>query len=141
MLFIAYINILNFPTNITGGKVEYIICIVHNLFMSCDPIGLYIGLLLANLCSLIKNSADEEINSSTKPASKNRYQSNRAFIIGRLKKLLPRMLFLDNDIGLMIDELISIASKYRSQIQPNRSTYRKKSNKGRTHFRNRKYTY
>lgn len=101
----------------------------------------YIGLLLANLCSLIKNSADEEINSSTKPASKNRYQSNRAFIIGRLKKLLPRMLFLDNDIGLMIDELISIASKYRSQIQPNRSTYRKKSNKGRTHFRNRKYTY
>ena len=52
----------------------------------------YINMLLSNLASLIKNEADEEIQISAKSTNKFRYQANRAFIIGRIKSIVPKIL-------------------------------------------------
>ena len=52
----------------------------------------YINMLLSTLSSLIKNDVDEKIEISAKDTNKYRYQANRAFIIGRIKKLLPQIL-------------------------------------------------
>jgi len=53
----------------------------------------YIAMLLSNLSSLIKNQADESINEiiNSKPQNKHRYQANRSFIIGKIKKILPKL--------------------------------------------------
>ena len=47
----------------------------------------YINMLLSNIASLVKNQVDEELEISNKSSNKHRYQANRAFIIGRIKKL------------------------------------------------------
>lgn len=100
----------------------------------------YINMLLSNLASLIKNQADERIDETinSKPQNKYRYQANRAFIIGRLKHILPK-LFVDNKDLSIIDQLLDDSVSFRSQIIPGRQ-YKRKRNKaiGRTHFRNRK---
>lgn len=49
-------------------------------------------MLLSNLVSLIKNDADEEIDITSKSSNKFRYQANRAFIIGRIKIIFPKIL-------------------------------------------------
>ena len=43
---------------------------------------------LSNLASLIKNQADEELLVSPRSSNKYRYQANRAFVIGRMKRVL-----------------------------------------------------
>ena len=100
----------------------------------------YINMLLSNLSSLIKNDVDEEIQISSKSTNKYRYQANRSFIIGRMKKILPKILC--NITGLSsIDRLYDDAYRCRSQIMPGRNFRRKKNkSKGRTHFRNQKVT-
>ena len=51
------------------------------------------GLPVLPDCSLlIKNQADKEIEISAKSSNKYRYQANRAFIIGFMKRLLPKIL-------------------------------------------------
>ena len=101
----------------------------------------YLNMLLANITALIKNYVDSRIDESANPKNKNRYQANRSFIAGRLKKTLPMSLFLPGKEHL-IDDLIDFAFKCRSQIQPGRSSVRRKQNGvRRTHFRNRKVTY
>ena len=52
----------------------------------------YINMLLSNLSSLIKNEVDEEIKITSKSSNKYRYQANRAFIIGQMKLILPKIL-------------------------------------------------
>ena len=52
----------------------------------------YINMPLSNLVSLIKNNADEEIDITSKSSNKFRYQANRAFIIGRIKIIFPKIL-------------------------------------------------
>ena len=52
----------------------------------------YINVLLSNLSSLIKNQVDEEIQITAKSTNKYRYQANRAFIIGRIKTIVPKIL-------------------------------------------------
>ena len=47
---------------------------------------------LSNLASLIKNQADEELLVSPRSSNKYRYQANRAFVIGRMKRVLPKIL-------------------------------------------------
>ena len=101
----------------------------------------YIGMLLSNLSSLIKNSADDEIEAKRNPNNKYRYQSNRSFVIGQIKLMLPKILF-----GLAplseIDTIFYDACQTRSQIQPGRRFKRKeKKDNKRTHFRNRKPAY
>ena len=98
----------------------------------------YINMLLSNIVSLIKNFVDSKIDSTANPKNKYRYQANRAFFIGRLKKILPLSLFVP-DKSYLIDDLISLAIRCRSQILPGRSEVRRKQNGvRRTHFRNRK---
>lgn len=101
----------------------------------------YINMLLSNLSSLIKNEVDEEIRISAKNTNKYRYQANRSFIIGRIKKLLPRILCNISHLS-SIDILYKDAYRCRSQIIPGRSFRRKKNKaKGRTHFRNQKVSF
>lgn len=103
----------------------------------------FINMLLSNLTSLIKNEADtfidKEINS--KPQNKYRYQANRSFIIGRLKRILPRVFTSPENISL-IEQLFLDACKCRSQVIPGRKFKRKKNKAiGRTHFRNKKVAF
>ena len=101
----------------------------------------YINLLLSNLSSLIKNQVDEELRITAKSTNKHRYQANRAFIIGRLKTLFPKILCSLLDAAV-IEQLYQEALRCRSQVLPGRSYQRKKIKaKGRTHFRNLKSTF
>lgn len=67
----------------------------------------YINMLLSNLSSLIKN------------------QANRAFIIGFMKRLLPKILCTISTID-EINRLYSEAVRNRSQIMPGRTFKRKR---------------
>ena len=99
----------------------------------------YINLLLSNIASLIKASADEEIDKKARSTNKFRYQANRAYIIGRLKWFFPR--FLSKTLTMdVLDEIFTSACAVRSQIQPGRKDKRNKRNsdRERKHFNNRK---
>ena len=101
----------------------------------------YINVLLSNLSSLIKNQVDEEIQITAKSTNKYRYQANRAFIIGRIKTIVPKILYNLFDLSV-IDRLYKESLRCRSQIMPER-TFRRKKNKaiGRTHFNNKKVAF
>lgn len=101
----------------------------------------YINVLLSNLSSLIKNQVDEEIQITAKSTNKYRYQANRAFIIGRIKTIAPKILCNLFDLSA-IDRLYKESLRCRSQIMPER-TFRRKKNKaiGRTHFNNKKVAF
>ena len=101
----------------------------------------YISLLLSNLSSLIKNQVDEEIQITANNSNKYKYQANRAFIIGRIKTIFPKILcdIFDNTA---IDRLFLDSLRRKSQIIPGRSFRRKKNKaKGRTHFKNQKVAF
>ena len=98
----------------------------------------YINMLLSNLASLIKNEADEEIQISAKSTNKFRYQANRAFIIERIKSIVPKILCGLFELSI-IEQLYTDAVRCRSQLLPGRSFPRKKlKSKGRSNFRNKK---
>ena len=99
----------------------------------------YINLLFANLAAMIKTSADEEIRRTDNPKNKYRYQANRSFIIGKIKKLVPKILTFTSDITIL-DEIFDQACTNKSQIQPGRKCPRNKraKYKERKHFNNRK---
>lgn len=101
----------------------------------------YINVLLSNLSSLIKIQVDEEIQITAKSTNKYRYQANRAFIIGRIKTIVPKILCNLFDLSV-IDRLYKESLRCRSQIMPGR-TFRRKKNKaiGRTHFNNKKVAF
>ncbi len=84
----------------------------------------YINLLMSNLTSLIKNKVDDDIDEHMTTTGKYRYQANRAYIIGRLKKAFPKILcnILQTEY---IDQIVSDAFKVRSQIIPGRKFRRK----------------
>lgn len=97
----------------------------------------YINLLYSNLASLAKSHADVEIEKTARQGNKFRYQANRAFIIGRLKDILvPILCGHEPDTGF--DDLFRKACRNKSQVQPGRSSERKRIKRDRTHFNNRK---
>ena len=101
----------------------------------------YINMLLSNLSSLIKNQVDEVIFISANSSNKHRYQANRAFIIGRMKKMLPKILCGFSQLSA-IDQVFEDALRCRSQVLPGRTFRRKKSHtKGRSHFNNKKIAF
>jgi hypothetical protein len=101
----------------------------------------YISMLLSNLSSLIKNEVDQKLRISSKSSNKHRYQANRSYIIGRMKKIFPQILSCKTSLS-SIDSLFLDACRYRSQILPGRSFRRKKNKaKGRPHFRNLKVSF
>ena len=98
----------------------------------------YISMLFSNLASLLKNYVDDDINEKINNVKQNkyRYQCNRSYVIGRLKKFIPKLL-----AGMAsLSKLYSIADdafRERSPVMPGRTFRRKKNNwKGRTHFPN-----
>lgn len=101
----------------------------------------FINMLLSNLASLVKNAVDEKINITAKDTNKYRYQANRSFIIGRMKKCIPKILCGIYDLTC-IQLLYEDAYRCRSQIIPGRKFPRKRKNAvGRTHFRNKKVSF
>ena len=97
----------------------------------------YINLLYSNLAALVKSSADDKIEETANPENQYRYQANRAYIIGRTKNIfVPVLCHARPDSE--IDTLFRRAARFRSQIQPDRSTERKHVKHERTHFNNRK---
>lgn len=89
--------------------------------------------------TLLKKSADDEIQKNANRSNKYRYQANRAFIIANIKWFIPRFLAGIQDIDLLID-IFNDACTVLSQIQPNRKCKRKirNSDRERKHFNNRK---
>ena len=79
----------------------------------------FINLLLSNLSSLIKNAADEVIEQNAPATNRFRYQSNRSFVIGSIKRTLPKILFGLTDLSA-IDDIFEHACRNKSQIQPGR---------------------
>lgn len=99
----------------------------------------FISLLFSNLSAIVKSEADSRINESKKASNKSNYQSNKAFIIGRLKKMIPKLLCGQLSVYTMSD-LFEDAYRNRSQILPNRKYERKESRNQpkRKHYRNKK---
>lgn len=99
----------------------------------------YLNLLFTNLAAMIKSSADAEIRRAENPKNKYRYQANRSFIIGKLKKLVPIIIASDSGISVL-DDIFELACINKSQIQPGRKCPRNKraKYKERKHFNNRK---
>ena len=96
---------------------------------------------MSNLCSLVKNEADNEIRMNANPENKYEYQAKRSFIIGVMKKSFPKILcgILEvSRIKLIYEEAV----RCKSQIIPERSFPRKKNKAiGRKHFNNKKAAF
>ena len=99
----------------------------------------FINMLISNLASLIKNNADEVIDDNANPQNRYRYQANRTFIIGRIKKWLPRILAGIGDVSV-IDDIFADALRKKSQLQPGRKQKRERFERRRRHYNNRKVT-
>lgn len=101
----------------------------------------FIRLLFMNLCSFVKSEADREISrQQSGRENKFQYQSNRALIIGRMKKWLVHLLSGFADIGKKLEVLLQEAIRKRSQIQPDRKCKRPRIQLRRRHCNNRKTT-
>ena len=85
----------------------------------------YINVLLSNLASLIKNEADNNLQIPAESANKHRYQSNRSFIIGCFKELLPKILCSILK-PTCIDRLYKETLRTKGKVLPGRSYPRKK---------------
>lgn len=99
----------------------------------------FIHLLFMNLCALLKSEADEKIRQEKKKRNYE-YQANRAYIIGRLKKHLARLLSGGETIPVILAQFVKEAVKKRSQIQPNRTSKRPRIQLRHRHCKNRKTT-
>ena len=84
------------------------------------------------LAALIKNDADETIDANANPGNKYRYQANRTSIIGRIKKILPKILAGASELSA-IDSIFSDALKKKSQLQPGRKVKRQRFERMRQH--------
>ena len=67
-----------------------------------------------------------------------KYQANRAFILGRMKKRLPQILSGRVKISSELERILAESVKRRSQIQPDRKCKRPKMQLRYRHCKNRK---
>ena len=99
----------------------------------------YFWFLFANLCSMLKSDADAVIEKRLAGSgNKYRYQANRAYLIGRLKKKLPKLLLEPGSIHRQLLGLLDEAVKKRSQVQPGRNCKRPRIQLRYRHLNNRK---
>ena len=99
---------------------------------------LYINLLFSNIAALVKTEADNIVREKAFVKNKWAYQAKRTFIIGEVKALMPKFLFMSMEILPVIMNLIIKASKKRSQIHPGRCYERSKKNRDRKHIHTKK---
>jgi hypothetical protein len=97
----------------------------------------FISLMFSNLSAVVKSEADRRIRSRNKDTNKSQYQANRSFILGRIRKMLPKLLCGQSSFYTLVD-LFNDAYRNRSQIQPNRKYERKKPKIYIRHFQNKK---
>lgn len=109
-------------------------------FTASKPIAIkqdfFITLLYSNLVSLIKSKSDSII--IDKSSNKHRYQSNRGFIIKKLKLTLVSMIYFIRSSILLVKNTIIEASKNKSIIRPLRSFSRRKRNTKKKYYFNSK---
>lgn len=102
----------------------------------------FIILMKSNLCSIIKQDVDESLqasNSEKKAEKTTEYHGCRAFIIGRLSKLLPKYILMER-VKTTSLQLFRDAKRILSQIRPDRHAKRKKPTNHKINCRNRKTT-
>lgn len=88
----------------------------------CIKQDFYINLFLTNICSLIKQEIDEELQNdeqATKP-----YQTRKSFLIYRVNSIISGLVLKKIGIVEEITNLIECCKKKRSQIRPNRKCER-----------------
>ena len=108
-------------------------------FNSIKPIGIqqefFAVMYLSNLAAIVKLQADSMIISS--PDTKHNYQSNRSYILNRIKCNIILLLISSPSVcRKKILEIIEETSKIRSTIRPNR-----KFGRYRRHTRRRYYNH
>ena len=97
----------------------------------------YVTLFYANLVSLVKKQADLVIKNKARPTNKHRYQSSRAYIIGRIRPSF--MYYICNGQNTdKIDSMFMNSPKEKIAIIPNRTAERKKAKSGNKHRDNMK---
>lgn len=112
-------------------------------FSGCSPSSIrqdfYISMFFSNLVSLLKAEADFEIRKNVQSTKgEYSYQSNRSFIISRLKRHLVKILIgIENAVTTMM-QILMLAQKMRSQVRSNRKYERKIRQPKRKHHHNRK---
>lgn len=102
----------------------------------------FITLMKSNLCSIVKQGVDEslqESNSKKKEKKIPKYHGCRAFIIGRLSRLLPKYILRER-VRTTSEQLFKDAKRILSQIRPGRHAKRKKPTNHKVNCRNRKTT-
>ena len=100
---------------------------------------LYISFLYMNICAMMKAEADIKISEEdSHKENRFKYQANRAFIIGRMKKRLPQILTGRVEVSSELDRILAESIKRRSQIQPGRKCKRPRIQLRYRHCKNRK---
>ena len=99
----------------------------------------YTTLLHANLASLIKHEADDKIEQTSRSTNSYKYQARRSYIIGRVCFRFAKWLLTSAVID--VAELVLDASKKHSQIQPKRSSERKRRTRVKKHYPNKKSSF
>lgn len=98
----------------------------------------YSTVFLSNLSALIKNMADTRLKSNVQ--NKHKYQVNRNFIIGKIKRNIISFLIRKRDtVSSIISAIIEEAVRNRSLIRPGRQYPRHKKYTRRKCYMNDKY--
>lgn len=111
-------------------------------FTGATPISIkqefFLKMGMSNLCAMLKSDSDAKL--ARKKQTEIQYQTNRSFVIGQMKSLVPGILARSEPLKCL-NELIEDAVKYKSEIRPGRK-YKRRIKKGpkRKHHRNRKTT-
>lgn len=108
-------------------------------FNSVKPISIkqefFAAMLLSNLASIIKKEADLLITEKSTGNHLHKYQSNRSFILNRIKNLIICLLKVKaNKLKEMILQLIEDSAKVQSIVRPNRKYGRFRRNTRRRYY-------
>ena len=95
--------------------------------------------LFSNIAALVKTEADNIVMKKAFVKNKWAYQAKRTFIIGEVKALMPKFLFMSMEILPVIMNLIIKASKKRSQIHPGRCYERFKKNRDQENIHSKRF--
>ncbi len=99
----------------------------------------YINMILINMTSIVKAMTDQLISEKSRSSNKYKYQARRTYLIGRMAGCICRWLFVSTDEMLRdLENLIREASHEKSQIKDGRSFSRKKKNRARKQYNNKK---
>lgn len=95
----------------------------------------FAAIFISNLSAIIKKEGDNRIIKRSSDDNKHIYQSNRSYIINRIKILIIFMLRAElNTLNTIVLELINEASQVLSIIRPNRRFGRFRKNNRRRYY-------